>query len=180
VIDRLGSKPVLVFCAFGISIIPLIWLFPRAGHLWLLIPEDIYSGMLWTGFTLAAFNIPIANSPKESRTRYLAMFSVVTGLGFFVSSLIGGIIAQNLNQVRWQIGNQTIINYHIMFIITAVLRFAAAFLSLSFHEPNEKQVPAMLHYMGYSALKWLAPGRQIAVWFSKAKSELTHYKSDPD
>jgi len=87
-IDRFGCKPVVAVCAFGIALVPMIWLIPRAGHFSILFLEAVYSGALWAGFNLAAFNIPIANSPKNERTIYLAMFSVLSGLAFFVSSLL--------------------------------------------------------------------------------------------
>jgi MFS family permease len=135
-IDRFGSKPVVALCAFGIAVIPMIWWFPRAGHLWILAFEAVYSGALWTGFNLAAFNIPIANSPRLRRTIYLAIFSVTTGLGFFAASILGGILAHSIVSFHWQLGPQTIVNYHLIFALSTVLRLGAAFLFLRFHEPK--------------------------------------------
>jgi len=163
-IDRFGSKPVVAVCAFGIAAIPLFWLFPRAGSLWILAIEAVYSGALWTGFNLAAFNIPIANSPREHRMVYVAVFSVVTGLAFFASSLLGGAVAQWLVSFRWQFGPQTVVNYHLIFALSAVLRLGAAFLFLRFHEPKETRVPVMIQFMGYAVLKRMSVGRQIFPW----------------
>lgn len=161
IIDRFGSKPVLVLCAFGIAIIPLIWFLPRADFLWILAFEAIYSGALWGGFNLAAFNVPIANSPRTSRPAYLAMFSVVTGLGFFAASLMGGALAESLSSFHLQIGRQTIVNYHVLFAISGLLRLLAAVFFVSFHEPGEKRLPIMIQFIGYAALKQLSVGRQI-------------------
>ena len=167
VIDRFGCKPVIGFTAFGIAMIPLFWFIPRQGHLNILIFESIYSGFLWAGFNLAAFNIPIANSPKQGRTVYLAMFSVVTGLSFFAASIIGGMLAQNWSGLHWYIGNTEIINYHLIFAISSVLRLLAAFLMLTFKEPTEKGIPIMVQFVGYSILRRLSIGRQIFPWFLK-------------
>jgi len=161
VIDRFGCKPVMVVCAFGIAGVPLFWLFFRPDWLWLLIPEAIYSGLLWAGFNLAVFNIPMANSPRDGRTIYLAMFSVVTGIGYFVSSVLGGILAQQWSGIHWQVGPQTIVNYHILFALSSLLRLLAAAFFTTFHEPQEKRIPIMIQFMGYSVLKWLSVGRQI-------------------
>jgi len=166
-VDRFGSKPVAAFCAFGISGIPLIWLFPRPDFLWLLWIESAYSGSLWAGFNLAAFTIPIANSPRENRTTYVAMFSVVTGAAFFFSSLTGGVIAQSLGSIHWHVGGQILINYHILFAISAILRLTAALLVLTFHEPKEARIPIMIQFMGYAVLKRLSVGRQIFPWAEK-------------
>lgn len=160
-IDHFGSKPVAAFCAFGIALIPLVWLFVRPGLIWILGFEAAYSGSLWAGFNLAAFNIPIANSPKEHRIMHLAMFSVITGIGFFVASIAGGLLAEAMSHVRWEIGPQTIVNYHILFAVSALLRFGAAALITTFHEPHEGAVPVMVQFMGYSVIKRLSAGRQI-------------------
>lgn len=160
-IDRFGSKQVAFFCSLGIAVVPMLWLFPRPGHLWVLAFEAVYSGALWAGFNLAAFNIPIANSPRQGRTMYLAMFSVVTGMAYFVSSLLGGILAESWSHIHWPIMGQIIVNYHILFAISAILRLTAAFLIMTFHEPKEKGFPVMIQFMGYSILKWLSVGRQI-------------------
>jgi MFS family permease len=166
-IDRFGSKPVAAVCAFGIAVIPFIWLFPRPDFLWILGIESVYSGSLWAGFNLAAFTIPIANSPRENRTTYVAMFSVVTGLAFFLSSLAGGVIAKSLGSVHWHVGGQILINYHLLFAISAVLRLMAAFMVLTFHEPKEARIPIMIQFMGYAVLKRLSVGRQIFPWAEK-------------
>ena len=160
-IDRFGSKPVIVLTAFGIAFVPIIWLFPRAGHLWILAFESVYSGALWTGFNLGAFNLPIAVSPKEGRTTYLATFAVITGLAFFASCIVGGMIAETFAGLHWRVGAQTIVNYHLLFVISSVLRLLAAFLMTSFHEPREKRFPIMIQFMGYAFLKRISVGRQI-------------------
>jgi MFS family permease len=158
-IDRFGSKPIIVFCALGISVVPLIWWIPRPGHLWILLFEAIYSGALWTGFNLAAFNIPIANSPQKSRTTYLAVFAVITGLGFFIASILGGILAQSWQNIHWRLGPQTVVNYHLLFTISSILRMLAAAMAFGFHEPAEKELPVMIHYMGNSIIKRILAGR---------------------
>lgn len=160
-IDRFGAKPVLAICAFGIALIPLVWVFPRADFRWILVIEALYTGALWTGFNLAAFNIPINNSPRNARPTYLAMFSVVTGLGFFLASLSGGFLAEFWSGISWHVGNQIVVNYHVLFVVSALLRLVAACLFLRFHEPSEKRIPIMIQFMGYAILKRVTLGRQL-------------------
>ncbi len=160
-IDRFGSKPVIAVCAFGISVVPLIWWIPRPDFLWILAIEGIYSASLWAGFNLAAFNVPIANSPRKRRTVYLATFSVVTGFAFFAASLLGGALAEGWSDFHWPIGWQVVVNYHLLFAISAGLRILSALLFLTFHEPREKGIPVMIQFMGYAALKRISLGRQI-------------------
>ncbi len=174
-VDRFGCKPVLSFTAFGISIIPLIWFIPRAGHNWILAFEALYSGALWTGFNLGAFNIPIANSPKEKRTIYLAMFSVFTGLAFFIGSILAGSLAETWSNIHWPWGSQTIVNYHLLFALSAILRLLSSFLMLTFHEPQDRELPDMIQFMGFGALKWFSSGRQTLDWFYKTADGIAHF-----
>jgi MFS family permease len=161
IIDKVGSRTVLAFCAFGISVIPIIWFIPRAGFIWILGIESIYTGALWSGFNLAAFNMPIANSPKSRRTSYLAMFSVITGIGFFVASILGGLLAETFDSFTLNIGSFTFRNYHLLFLISAALRFLTSIFIMKFHEPGEKSLPIMIQFMGYAALKQISVGRQL-------------------
>ena len=171
-IDRFGSRPVIVMCASSISFIPLIWWIPRQDLLWILAFEGIYSGFLWAGFNLAAFNVPIANSPKRNRTIYLAIFSVVTGIAFFAASLMGGWLAERWSDIHWQLGPQTVVNYHLLFAISSGLRLLSALLFLSFHEPKEKGIPIMIQFVGSAVLKRMSGGRQIFPgWLRSAKNE---------
>jgi len=163
-IDRFGSKAVLVFCALGICLVPLIWLIPRPDSLWILWFEAVYAGALWTGFTLAVFTIPIAHSPREGRTIYLAMFSVVTGLAFFISSTAGGILAESWSRIHWTVGPQTIVNYHLLFVLSALMRAGAAIFFMTFHEPQGKPLPIMVHFMGDAVLGQLSHGRRLLSW----------------
>ncbi|HUU44603.1 MAG TPA: MFS transporter [Acidobacteriota bacterium] len=161
IIDRYGCRSVVVFCAFGLALIPLIWWIPRAGSLWILIPEAVYSGIFWAGFNLAAFTIPIDQSPAHKRTPYLAVFAVVTGLAFFIASVAGGILAERLVDFRWVIGDRTIIGYHLLFALSAFLRLVTGFVALRLQEPRVQEVPLLMQFVGYATLWRLGSARQI-------------------
>jgi len=159
IIDRFGTKPVITLCAFGIAVVPLIWWFPRPGNLGVLAFEAVYSGALWAGFNLAAFNLPIAYSPAGNRTVYLSAISVTSGLAFFMASLMGGFLSEKWGWIHWQLGPQVIVNYHLLFGISSVLRLFGAFLILGFQDSLAKGVPVIVQYFGDSILKRLPISR---------------------
>jgi MFS family permease len=172
-IDRFGCRPVVIICCFAISFVPLIWLLPAKNTIWILIPEVVFSGAFWSGFNLAAFNMPIAYSPREDRIIYLGVFSVLTGLGFFIASILGGLLAHIWVNFEFHVGSYDIINYHLLFVLSGVLRFLAAAWISSLKEPGSKGIPIMVQFMGYSVLRRLAIGRQILpvrTGFSRRKS----------
>jgi MFS family permease len=163
-IDRFGSKAVLTFCAVGIGITPMVWLLPRPGLVWILIPEVIYSGALWTGFNLAAFTIPLDRSPREERTPYLAVFAVVTGLAFFVASVLGGTLANACRDFSFTVGGQTIVNYHLLFALSSVLRLSTVGLLMTLKEPVESRLPALVDMMGAAVFRQLLAGWQFLMY----------------
>ena len=169
-IDRIGSKPVLNICAFGIALIPLIWLFPTEHSLWILIPEAIYSGLLWAGFNVAAFTLPLDRSPREDRTTYLSVFAAITGLAFFTASVIAGTAAETLSDWRGHFSGLTLVNYHLLFVGSSMLRLLTAGLIAYFHEPSELRLPMVIQIMGYAVLKRMSIGRQVFPFAADASS----------
>ncbi len=159
--DRFGSKPVLNVCAFGIALIPIIWLFPRADWKWILIPEAIYSGVLWAGFNLAAFTLPLDRSPKAERTVYLSVFAAVTGLAFFAASITAGYASEVLADWSYSLGDTVFVNYHVLFVGSALVRLFTTGLIAAFHEPAEMRLPVVIQLMGYAVLKRMSIGRQV-------------------
>lgn len=169
-IDRFGSKAILNVCAFGISLVPLIWVFPQADSKWILIPEAIYSGLLWAGFNVAAFTMPLDHSPRINRTIYLAMFATVTGLAFFGASIVAGYAAESLANWHMTLAGLTLVNYHVIFVVSAVLRFGTASLIAAYHEQAEVRLPVVVQLMGYAVLKRFSIGRQLFPFTAGAES----------
>jgi len=170
-IDRFGSRGVLNLCAIGIGLIPIVWLYPRAGDLWILIPESLYSGTLWSGFNLAAFTMPLDRSPQKDRTVYLSVFAAVTGVAFFLSSLASGYVAESLTTWSAELGGRIFLNYHVLFVGSAVLRLLTAGLIVTFREPTDVRLPVIVQLMGYAVLKRLSVGRQILPFVAEAVNE---------
>lgn len=141
-LDKLGARPVLLACSFGIGTVPFIWLFPREGFLWPLLADCLVAGVLWCGHGLAAFNLPLAITPRAERPFYLAVFSTVSGLAFSVATILGGLLTQLLPDQFTLLGWQ-LCDLHVLFVISGVLRFGAALTGLRLHEPQAHGVRAL-------------------------------------
>ncbi|HKU44176.1 MAG TPA: MFS transporter [Polyangiales bacterium] len=141
-IDRLGARPVLITCSFGISAIPLIWLFPTQDCLWPLGIDVLVSGVLWCGHGLAAFNLPLSVAPREDRPFYLATFSTIGGASYSLATLAGGALAQRLPAQSSWFGH-SLVDLQLIFLGSAVLRLAAACIGLGIREPNARGIPAL-------------------------------------
>jgi MFS family permease len=141
-IDRLGARPVLITCGFGVSLIPLIWLFPTPARLWPLVFDAVLAGALWGGHNLATFALPLTVTPRRGRPFYLAAFAATGGLAFSLATAAGGALAGLLPE-RTVVLGRPFASLQVLFAVSAVLRFSAAFLALRIQEPAAAGVSAL-------------------------------------
>ncbi len=139
ILDRVGAQPVLLGCSLGIGVIPLFWLFPTATFLWPLLLDVLVAGVLWGGHGLAIFALPLSVAPRKGRPFYLAAFSTAGGLAYAGASALGGGLA-SLLPTEFTLGGHLWVNLHVLFLLSAVTRVAAAFLATRIIEPDARPV----------------------------------------
>lgn len=141
-IDRLGARPVLLSCSFGICTVPFIWLWPTSHNLWPLALDVVVAGSLWCGHSLATFNLPLALAPRAQRPFYLAAFSTVSGVSYSVATLVGGALAQWLPDESVLFGH-TLYDLQLVFVLSGLLRVAATCLGFGIREPAARNLGAL-------------------------------------
>ena len=95
-VDRLGARPVLVLCSFGIAAVPALWLVIAPDFLWPLAVEAAAAGALWAGHGIAAMDLTLNSAPADRRPYYVAVFGATSGLGFGIASVLAGLVAASL------------------------------------------------------------------------------------
>jgi MFS family permease len=163
VIDRVGNRPVLAICLLGVFFLPLLWLFATRTNLWPIWLDAALTGVFWPGFSLASFNLVLATAPEENRTAYLGVQTMVVGVATFLASLLGGVVADALGGIRVHAMGLTLINFHLVFIASAVFRVALLPLALRLRETHAQTVGALLGLVGDQASQRLAQGWQMGV-----------------
>jgi MFS family permease len=138
-IDRLGARPVLTACSFGIAGIPLIWLAPTEQRLWPLAFDAVLAGLFWSGHALAVFALPLAITPRRERPYYVAAFAAVGGIAFTTATALGGSLALWM-PAQLPIPGWPLHNLQALFALSALLRLGAAFLSRRIEEPAARGV----------------------------------------
>lgn len=146
VIERTGSRRVLIACGFGVALVPLFWALPAPGRYWPIWCEAAFSGIVWTGFNQAAFIQPIAALPPADRSRGLAFFNVCTGAALFAAALIGGALLARL-------GAGARSSFMVLFFATAALRAATALLALRLTEPGRSVRAFFVSFVGDGILR---------------------------
>jgi hypothetical protein len=157
-IDRVGNRSVLIICTVIIISIPLFWLTPQVGAIWPVWLIGVWTGIGWSGFNLTAFNLPIVLSPRGNRSFYLAVYSSATGLAVFVSGTLGGLLANSLAGMETSINGYGLVNYHVIFVISAVLRLSSLVWLKRVKETRDVGVPVLLQFMGRAAAHRLTVG----------------------
>jgi hypothetical protein len=134
-VDRLGARPILVLCSFGIAAVPALWLFVSPDFLWPLAVEAAAAGALWAGHGIASMDLTLNLPPADRRPYYVAVFGATGGLGFGAASVFAGLVAAGLPAHFDALGTSwTAI--HVLFLASAIARALAAFTALHIQESD--------------------------------------------
>jgi MFS family permease len=89
--DQFGSKQILGVTGLLASVNPFLWLV--SSKLWWIVCIQLYSGLCWAGFNLAAANFIFDAVTPAKRARCFAYHSIINGTIVFLASLLGGWLA---------------------------------------------------------------------------------------
>jgi MFS family permease len=158
VIDEFGAKPVLVFCSFTISVLPLLWVNASPNMMWLVWCDPLLAGVLWGGHAQAIFQLPLKLAPKRERPYYLAAFATAGGLSFAAATSAAGLLASTLSD-GVTVGTGHWGRFQLLFLISSLARAAAATLSLGLMERAARNLPVPQWSAIWRAIEFRMPGR---------------------
>ena len=136
--DTHGSKPVMMLCGLGAMTLPCFWLLPaaRAAYtLWVVAGINFLGGAFWSGIDVTNLHLLLSCSPEKNRSMFIAGFNMFTALiGGVLAYLAGGLfldLTSFVTRLHWPLlyGNH-LTNYHLLFILSALLRALALFIGL--------------------------------------------------
>lgn len=140
-IDRFGARPVTILNFALVGLMPLMWVFATPSFrlpIWI---DAVMNGVVWSGGSLGMWNLllELADNPRRKES-YFAIHTVVTGLGAFVAALAAGGLAQALHGLELRIGSSVFVNYHLVFLLAGIARFATLPLLVRVHERDSQPV----------------------------------------
>ncbi len=134
--DRWGNRPVLVLASAAVVINPLIWCLIRPEWSWIGLLVPIYGGAVWAGIDMALCNAVLAFGDGGKSSSYVAVQSIISGLGGILGPLAAGLLGQVLGDWQVQIGSFTFVSYHVLFLLGAAMQALTVPLALRIEEPQ--------------------------------------------
>jgi MFS family permease len=126
--DRFGNRTVLVVSAAGVVLLPWGWVFSTPSFLLPLWLTSILAGVFWPGITQGLLNLVMDRAPAEGRGAYVASFGAASGVGTFVSGILGGVIASAVGPAVLPLGPFALDQYALLFALSSLGRLAMTFV----------------------------------------------------
>jgi MFS family permease len=133
--DKYGNDEVMRITGFLIPLLPFFWLFTplvlSVFYLVLLVVVlEIYSGVIWSGFNLAAGNFVYDAVSKERLTICSSYLNIINGFLALIGAVIGGYLSSHNFSL---LGFSPLLT---LFIVSAIARFSVYF----FYSASVKEV----------------------------------------
>ncbi len=147
--DHFGNRPVLLTCLLGVALVPTLWLFSAGGAWWPLIIAHFVGGAVWAGVFLAQMNLVFKITPEKLKSVYIGIFYALTSAPSLISPVLGGLFLQHTGSLTLGAGPWTFTNYHVLMVVSTVIRFAAIPIFHGVKEPEAKRVVHMMRVLSH-------------------------------
>jgi MFS family permease len=140
--DKHGSKPILIICAPFKMVFPVVFLLVTPGNaFWVMFVVFCVGGMWQAGTMVATDSYMTKLAPRENRAMFVAATMGLSGMCGGLASILGGVFMKAISGFEWNAMGRTWTNYHVLFIISLLMRAITAALAHRLSEP--KSMPAM-------------------------------------
>ncbi len=92
-VDRYGQKNIMLYSGVGVIFVPFLWFASTISPLALLV--NFWSGFMWGGYNLAAFNLLLDITPDANRSLYIGAYNTIIGVATTIGPVIGGFVAES-------------------------------------------------------------------------------------
>lgn len=126
--DKYGDKPVAVLATMGIAVVPLAYLFVTPEIIWVVVPLELFSGMVWGAFEISHFNLMIGLTDPKKRALQIAEHNFYSDVPMVIAPILGGLMSDH---IVWLLSGIPLV-----FLLSGILRVASALFILRIKEPR--------------------------------------------
>jgi len=137
--DKYGDKSVLLLSVGGVALVPLMYMFITPSIIWLIIPVQILSGLMWAGADITTFTSFLNYTDPKKRAVQTAEFNIIVSISMMIGPIVGGLIADK--------GAFILTGIPLVFAIATIMRALAVGLFAQLPEArvkNKKSLAAIL------------------------------------
>ncbi len=129
--DKYGDKPIAILGVLGTTLVPLAFLGITTKNLWLLIPAQLLSGVVWAAADISRFNLLLDLTDPKKRAIQIAEYNLYANIPLIIAPILGGWLSENAALVLTGIP--------LIFVLSSVLRLISAIFLFGIKEPRSKQ-----------------------------------------
>lgn len=146
--DQMGNRPVLIVAGAAHALIPLMWVVSTPeSYFWPIALAHVASGAFFSAIMLAQVNILIKLSPARGKSFFIAVFNASIGLAAGVAPIVGGWLLELTSTVQWQVGEWTLGNLHLLFLLSGGLQLLVLIALIRVHEEGALPSTAVLQQL---------------------------------
>lgn len=125
-VDRWGSRRVLLIGHLGWSLLPAIWLFatPRTAVFWISL-ANLVSGVFATAANNAGLKLVTRFPPPEESPMYVAVANTTANIAGGIGALAAGVFLQLMGGWTAPVGRLTVSAFPLLFLVSFLLRLTS-------------------------------------------------------
>ena len=144
-LDRHGHRPVIIICSSLKPVIPLVFMLVTPATAVFVLPMFIlFDSCLNAGNDIAKQGVMMKLGPRENRSMFIAAMMSFPALAAGGASLLGGAFLDTCREVQFPCCGRTWTAFHLLFLISSVLRMLSAVLARGLHEPRSSRSGVLL------------------------------------
>jgi MFS family permease len=145
--DRVKNKVVIQASSWVAAFLPLAWVSARPEGAVIPIALHIMGGAFWAGINLCTSNILLRISPQKERPSFIAIYSIMAGLGSAIGPILSGFTLSFLNEFGLSLFSWKVLPIQIIFIGSSLFRLLSLQLFKYVHEPEEMRFGQMVRIL---------------------------------
>src|SRR4028119_2043973 len=148
-IKNYGNRPVMHMSSLTMILIPVVWLTAGAKLTLVLMVFLFLSGVFFCSLELTNQNLITGLVRHIPRSAVTALLAICAGTSFALASCLGGRVTLFLENFRFEILGLTMVKYHVVYLLSLLVRIVNAFFVVTrMEEPESASTRATIMEMG--------------------------------
>ncbi len=143
--DRHGQRPVLLLVGFCKPLVTVVFLLVTPATAFVVLSVwFFFDGMINAGLAVATDGYMLRLAPRRNRSMFIASITGISGIAGGIGTIIAGRILSATATWRWEGLGREWNHYHVIFLMSLVMRLACLPLTFRIREPRSSSPVQLL------------------------------------